>query len=144
VITVTLESLDRDYATKLINQLRVVVCSFVFFALNVCWLLLQRYAGEVTKSVAKKCTHALVGQEPGESKVKKIEEMKLTVLDEDGLFELLRTLPAKKTTKAFEEKKAKIEKVATEGKEQPKEVVQAIRALPANQNSAVKEMWTTK
>ncbi len=76
--------------------------------------------------------------------MKKIEEMKLPVLSEDDLFELIRTLPGKKTTAKFEEKKAKLEKLATEGKEQPKEVIQAIKAIPANEKSEVKEMWTTK
>jgi BRCT domain type II-containing protein len=76
--------------------------------------------------------------------LKKIEEQGLIVVDEDGLFELIRTGTAKKTTAKFAEKKAKLEKLETEGKEQPKEVVQSIRALQANEVSDVKEMWTTK
>jgi BRCT domain type II-containing protein len=113
---------------------------FFFFYVFFC-----RYAGEVAKSVAKKCTHALVGTEPGPSKMEQITERKLTIVNEDELFELIRTLPAKKTSKKFEDAKAKARKVATEGKEQPKEVIAAIRALPANSEQAgVKELWTTK
>ena len=106
--------------------------------------LILRYAGDVAKSVAKKCTHALVGSEPGESKIKKIEEAKLTVVDEDGLFELIRTLPEKKLSQKYKEKMEKVQKTKTEGKEQPAAVVAAIRSVAANEDAEKKEMWTSK
>ncbi len=122
VITGTLESLDRPDAERLIVQ----------------------YAGEVAKSVAKKCTHALVGTEPGPSKIKDIEERKLVIVNEDELFKMIQTLPGKKVSKEFDAKRAKKEKLATEGKEQPAAVVEAIRNVPANEKLAVQELWTTK
>lgn len=107
VITGILESLDRDTAASLIEE----------------------YGGDVAKSVAKKVTHALVGNEPGPSKVKEIEERKLPMLTEDELFEMIRTLPEQKPPKDFLKKREKAAKAKVEGKEQPKEVLEAIRSV---------------
>jgi hypothetical protein len=38
----------------------------------------------------------LVGSEPGERKLKKMQDMKKIIIDEDGLFDMIRTLPAQK------------------------------------------------
>jgi BRCT domain type II-containing protein len=48
--------------------------------------------GCVSASVAKKVTHALVGQDAGQSKMLEIRERSLPILDEAGLFLLCRVL----------------------------------------------------
>ncbi|GAB0493998.1 hypothetical protein MMPV_005287 [Pyropia vietnamensis] len=75
-LTGVLESLHRDVAANLCKQ----------------------YGGRVVSALSRNVTHALVGDEPGASKMKKLEELRAAgkapvVIDEDGLFELLLTRP---------------------------------------------------
>ncbi|CAH3146276.1 unnamed protein product [Porites lobata] len=74
VITGVLESIERDDAADLI----------------------QRYGGKVTGSVSKKTSYLVVGRDAGESKISKAKQVGTTQLDEDGLFELVKTRPGKK------------------------------------------------
>lgn len=74
VITGVLESIERDDAVDLI----------------------QRYGGKVTGSVSKKTSYLVVGRDAGESKISKAKQVGTTQLDEDGLFELVKTRPGKK------------------------------------------------
>jgi replication factor C subunit 1 len=67
VITGVLDSLERDDCADLIKQ----------------------YGGRCVTSVSKKVTHGVVGMEPGESKLKKLVELKVPQIDEDGLFALI-------------------------------------------------------
>lgn len=76
VITGVLESIERDAAADLI----------------------QRYGGKVTGSVSKKTSYVVVGRDAGESKLTKARQLGTTQLDEDGLFELVKTKPGKKIT----------------------------------------------
>jgi replication factor C subunit 1 len=126
VITGVLESLDRDTASSLI----------------------QEYGGLVAKSVANKVTHALVGNEPGPSKVKKIEERNIPMLTEDELFEMIRTLPEQKPPKDFlknleKSAKAKVEEAKVEGLEQPTEDVKEQSSI-AIAATFQPDLWTTK
>ncbi|TPX38378.1 hypothetical protein SmJEL517_g00196 [Synchytrium microbalum] len=57
--------------------------------------LVERYGARVTSAVSGKTTYLVVGEEPGESKTKKATELKVKILDEDGLFELIATRPGK-------------------------------------------------
>jgi len=52
----------------------------------------------VVKSVAKSTTHCVVGRDYGLKKFQQIVDRGLPQLSEDDLFELIRTLPAKKLT----------------------------------------------
>jgi len=73
-LTGVLESLHRDVASDLCKQ----------------------YGARVVSALSRNVTHALIGEEAGASKLKKLNELKAAgkapkVIDEDGLFELLRT-----------------------------------------------------
>merc|ERR1712154_714899 len=61
-----------------------------------CKDLIQQYGGRVTGSVSGMTRYLVVGEEAGESKLKKAKEKKVTVIDEVKLLDLLRTLPAGK------------------------------------------------
>ncbi|XP_068134562.1 replication factor C subunit 1 isoform X2 [Hyperolius riggenbachi] len=75
VITGVLESIERDEAKSLV----------------------ERYGGKVTGNVSKKTNYLIMGRDAGESKREKAESMGTKVINEDGLFDLLRTLPGKKS-----------------------------------------------
>uniref|UniRef100_A0A673CJ00 Replication factor C subunit 1 n=1 Tax=Sphaeramia orbicularis TaxID=375764 RepID=A0A673CJ00_9TELE len=75
VITGVLESMERDDAKSLI----------------------ERYGGKVTGNVSKKTTYLVQGRDSGVSKLEKAESLGTKILDEDGLLELIRTKPGKKS-----------------------------------------------
>eukprot|EP00698_Gefionella_okellyi_P019575 TRINITY_DN6014_c0_g1_i1.p1 TRINITY_DN6014_c0_g1~~TRINITY_DN6014_c0_g1_i1.p1 ORF type:complete len:899 (-),score=233.47 TRINITY_DN6014_c0_g1_i1:479-3175(-) len=68
VLSGVLESLERDEASDLIKS----------------------YGGRVTGNVSKKTTYLVTGEGAGESKSQKAQDMGVTVIDEDGLFDLIR------------------------------------------------------
>lgn len=55
-----------------------------------CVEMIKEHGGKVVGSPSKKCTHAVVGEDPGESKMKKINSLKLEQINEDGLFKIMR------------------------------------------------------
>ncbi|ORX91282.1 DNA replication factor C, large subunit [Basidiobolus meristosporus CBS 931.73] len=57
--------------------------------------LVKRYGGRVTGAPSSKTTYVVVGDDPGESKLKKVKQLKIKTIDEDGLFELVRDSPGK-------------------------------------------------
>ncbi|XP_078584949.1 replication factor C subunit 1-like [Branchiostoma floridae x Branchiostoma japonicum] len=57
--------------------------------------LVERYGGKVTSSVSKRTSYVVVGRDAGESKLDKVSQLGLKTLDEDGLLELVKTLPGK-------------------------------------------------
>jgi hypothetical protein len=74
VVTGILESLDRDEAKQLI----------------------EHYGGKVMGNVGKSTTHVVVGTEPGLAKLEKMKQLqnagsKIDQVDEEGLFELIRS-----------------------------------------------------
>nr|XP_020479853.1 replication factor C subunit 1 [Monopterus albus] len=75
VLTGVLESMERDDAKALI----------------------ERYGGKVTGNVSKKTTYLIQGRDSGASKLEKAESLGTKILDEDGLLELIRTKPGKKS-----------------------------------------------
>ncbi|NXG15784.1 RFC1 factor, partial [Grallaria varia] len=75
VITGVLECIERDEAKSLI----------------------ERYGGKVTGSVSKKTNYLVVGRDCGQSKCEKASALGTKVIDEDGLFDLIRTMPGKKS-----------------------------------------------
>ncbi|OQV24394.1 Replication factor C subunit 1 [Hypsibius exemplaris] len=58
--------------------------------------LIKRHGGLVKAGVSKKTSYVVAGVEPGESKLKKARELKTTVIDEDGLFDLIRNAASSK------------------------------------------------
>ena len=73
VLSGILDSLDRDAAQTLI----------------------ERYGGRITSAVSGKTDYLLMGSDPGESKKRKAEALHTKIVDEDGLFELIRTRKGK-------------------------------------------------
>jgi len=96
IITGVLESLEREEATRLI----------------------QDHGGTVMKSIGVHLNYAVVGDAPGPGKMKKIDARNamaekskhITILNEDSLFELIRTSPAQQLTE--KQKKALAKKNA--------------------------------
>ncbi|XP_055338037.1 replication factor C subunit 1-like [Paramacrobiotus metropolitanus] len=52
--------------------------------------LIKRHGGSVKTGVSKKTSYLVAGRDAGESKLKKAKEMKTKIIDEDGLFDLVR------------------------------------------------------
>ncbi|XP_004681405.1 PREDICTED: replication factor C subunit 1 isoform X1 [Condylura cristata] len=75
VITGVLESIERDEAKSLI----------------------ERYGGKVTGNVSKKTNYLVMGRDSGQSKSDKAAALGTKIVDEDGLLNLIRTLPGKKS-----------------------------------------------
>ncbi|XP_030736921.1 replication factor C subunit 1 isoform X1 [Globicephala melas] len=75
VITGVLESIERDEAKSLI----------------------ERYGGKVTGNVSKKTNYLVMGRDSGQSKSDKAAALGTKIIDEDGLLNLIRTMPGKKS-----------------------------------------------
>ncbi|XP_030912871.1 replication factor C subunit 1 isoform X3 [Geospiza fortis] len=75
VITGVLECIERDEAKSLI----------------------ERYGGKVTGNVSKKTNYLVMGRDCGQSKCEKASTLGTKIIDEDGLFDLIRAMPGKKS-----------------------------------------------
>ncbi|XP_020641898.3 replication factor C subunit 1 isoform X1 [Pogona vitticeps] len=75
VITGVLESIERDEAKSLI----------------------ERYGGKVTGNISKKTNYLIKGRDCGVSKCEKASSLGTKIIDEDGLFDLIRNTPGKKS-----------------------------------------------
>ncbi|KAK9441976.1 DNA replication factor C, large subunit [Metarhizium brunneum] len=78
--------------------------------------LVKRYGGKVTGQPSGKTSFVVLGDDAGPSKLAKIKSHGIKTIDENGLFDLIRKLPAyggsgKGAQKAQEKKKAEEEKV---------------------------------
>ncbi|UKZ80469.1 hypothetical protein TrVFT333_008230 [Trichoderma virens FT-333] len=78
--------------------------------------LVKRYGGKVTGQPSSKTSFVVLGGDAGPSKLAKIKANGIKTIDENGLFDLIRKLPAfggtgKGAQKAQEKKKAEEEKV---------------------------------
>jgi replication factor C subunit 1 len=71
-----------------------------------CHDLIKQYGGTISKSVTKKLTHVVLGEDAGESKMTKIRENpKIKILSEDELFAMIsngaeKAAPPEKPVKA--------------------------------------------
>lgn len=79
-------------------------------------ILVKRYGGKVTGQPSSKTSFVVLGDDAGPSKLAKIKSHGIKTIDENGLFDLIRKLPAyggtgKGAQKAQEKKKAEEEKV---------------------------------
>ncbi|TGO22217.1 hypothetical protein BPAE_0177g00110 [Botrytis paeoniae] len=76
--------------------------------------LVKRYGGKITGAPSSKTNFVVLGKDAGPSKLRKIETLKIKTIDENGIFHLLRTLPANggdgKAAEKNNEKKAAEEK----------------------------------
>ncbi|KAL9038003.1 MAG: hypothetical protein Q9214_005455, partial [Letrouitia sp. 1 TL-2023] len=71
--------------------------------------LVRRYGGKVTTGPSSKTSYVVLGTDAGPKKLETIEKFKLKTINEVGLFELIRKLPANggdsKAATKFEEKR---------------------------------------
>ena len=76
--------------------------------------LVKRYGGKVTTAPSSKTSYVVLGNEAGPKKLETIAKLKLKTINEDGLFELIKRLPANGgdslAAEKHAEKKAKEEK----------------------------------
>uniref|UniRef100_A0A2D4J242 BRCT domain-containing protein n=2 Tax=Micrurus TaxID=8634 RepID=A0A2D4J242_MICLE len=100
VITGILESIERDEAKSLV----------------------ERYGGKVTGNISKKTNYLVKGRDCGMSKCEKALALRTKIIDEDGLFDLIRNTPGKRSkyeiaaeTEA-KRTKSKVEKTSPETK----------------------------
>ncbi|KAG8626391.1 hypothetical protein KVT40_005336 [Elsinoe batatas] len=106
--------------------------------------LVKQYGGKVTGAPSKKTNFIVLGNDAGPSKLKKIREFGLKTITEDGLFELIKKLPANggdsKAAAAFQEKQEKeqekIEKAAKEQAAEEAKIAAEQKKLAAARASA--------
>ena len=76
--------------------------------------LVKRYGGKVTTAPSSKTNFVVLGNEAGPKKLETIAKLNIKTINEDGLFALIRTLPANggdsKAAEKFEEKQRLQEK----------------------------------
>ncbi|KAI1846545.1 hypothetical protein JX266_007442 [Neoarthrinium moseri] len=88
--------------------------------------LVKRYGGKITGAPSSKTSYVVLGGDAGPSKLAKIRDHGIKTIDENGLFELIRRLPAsggsgKGAEKLREKRKAEEEKIKKEAAEMEKE-----------------------
>ena len=76
LITGVLDSLERDEADEII----------------------KKYGGRILHQVSRKTDYVIVGDQPGPAKLAKAESMKIPIISEDDLLNLIRTRPAGKSS----------------------------------------------
>ncbi|KAI6716557.1 hypothetical protein JHW43_000988 [Diplocarpon mali] len=88
--------------------------------------LVKRYGGKVTGAPSGKTSYVVLGNEAGPSKLRKIQDLKIKTINEDGLFALISKLPAnggdgKAAEKNMEKKKAESEKIKKDSEDMERE-----------------------
>ncbi|KAA8630952.1 hypothetical protein SMACR_06758 [Sordaria macrospora] len=127
--------------------------------------LVKRYGGKVTGAPSSKTDFVVLGDDAGPSKLRKIKEHGIKTIDEEGLFYLIRTMPAgggtgkgaEKAKQKREEEEKKIreeaEKLDREEKarrlEAEKEAKKAAAARGVSRPAPappkqLSQLWTTK
>lgn len=130
--------------------------------------LVKRYGGKVTGAPSSKTSYVVLGSEAGPSKLRKIADLKIKTIDEDGLFALIRvtseylekaggtSVAAKAALKKQKEQEEKMKQQAIEDEKEEKrkaeeakiaaEKAAAARGLapPVIKNPATTQLWTTK
>ncbi|KAK4146455.1 replication factor RFC1 C terminal domain-containing protein [Dichotomopilus funicola] len=127
--------------------------------------LVKRYGGKVTGTPSGKTDFVVLGDDAGPSKLRKIKELGIKTIDEEGLFYLIKTMPAhggsgKGAEKAKQKQEAEEKKIREEAAQMEKEEkarkaeaekaakkAAAARGAPsaaAVPVPAVTQLWTTK
>ncbi|KAJ4356367.1 DNA replication factor C complex subunit Rfc1 [Didymosphaeria variabile] len=98
--------------------------------------LVKRHGGKVTGQPSKNTNYIVLGQDAGPSKLRKIKELNIKTIDEDGLTALIEKLTAagnqgdSKAQVAFKEKQRKEEeKIKAQAAEMEKEEKARLKAL---------------
>ncbi|KAF2201934.1 DNA replication factor C, large subunit [Delitschia confertaspora ATCC 74209] len=142
--------------------------TFVFTGIGEKWgrteaqELVKRFGGKVTTAPSRNTKFVVLGTDAGPSKLRKIKELGIKTINEDGLAALIRTLPANggdsKAADAFKAKQDKeAEKIKEAAAEMDKAEKQAAVAARASGSAASKSsakqptvpsadtrLWTTK
>jgi replication factor C subunit 1 len=100
--------------------------------------LVKQYGGKVTGAPSKKTSYVVLGEDAGPKKLQTIKDNNLKVINEDGLFELIKRLPANGGDSAaagkMAEKRAKeeeeIRKAAAEMDKQERAKLAAAKPKP--------------
>lgn len=99
--------------------------------------MVKRYGGRVTGAPSGKTDYVVIGDNPGESKIEKVKKLNLKTLDEDGLFDLIRSRSKDAPASTVQETKAEPVKKA----QSPKKPV----PLPVSSSNATEtDLWTVK
>ncbi|OJJ47120.1 hypothetical protein ASPZODRAFT_166366 [Penicilliopsis zonata CBS 506.65] len=127
--------------------------------------LVKQYGGKVTGAPSSRTSYVVLGSDAGPKKLKTIQDNKIKTINEDGLFELIRRLPANggdgKAAEKYEAKqKAEQEKIRQmaaeieeEEKKRKKQAAPAVKeAAPSGSQSVSTppnptiddRLWTTK
>ncbi|KAL2071299.1 hypothetical protein VTL71DRAFT_12534 [Oculimacula yallundae] len=131
--------------------------------------LVKQYGGKVTSGPSGKTSFVVLGSDAGPSKLRKIRDLKIKTINEDGLFALIRTVPAsggdgKAAVKDLEKKRAEMDKIkkdaeamekeekrlAAEAEKAEKEAEKLAKlkgsqaAAPVRKIDPTSQLWTTK
>ncbi|RPA86218.1 DNA replication factor C, large subunit [Ascobolus immersus RN42] len=130
--------------------------------------LVKRYGGKVTTAPSKKTSFVVLGNDAGPKKLETIKKNNIKTINEDGLFELIRKLPAnggdsKEAQKQEEKRLAEEKKIADmaeemareEQKRKAEEAKKLASAAPGPQKAAAvkqaqeavnteSQLWTVK
>ncbi|KAJ9141837.1 Replication factor C subunit 1 [Pleurostoma richardsiae] len=124
--------------------------------------LVKRYGGKVTGAPSSKTTFVVLGDDAGPSKLAKIKQHGIKTIDENGLFQLIRTAPAnggtgkgaEKAKQKREEDEERVKQQAAEidreekarkaEAEKARKVASARGATVPGQQQANSQLWTTK
>lgn len=124
--------------------------------------LVKRYGGKCTLTPSGKTSFVVLGSEAGPKKLEVIAKNNLKTINEDGLFELIRRLPAnggdsKAGTAHAEKQRKELERIKEEAAQQEKADQMAARAATAkaaqqtrppskkiNQEGPDGRLWTVK
>ena len=122
--------------------------------------LVKRYGGKITAAPSSKTSFVVLGTDAGPTKLETIRNNNLKTIDEDGLFALIRSLPAdggsgKNAVKAEEKRQAEEKKIQNDAEKQEKEMMAAQKqkaaAVKAGGSAPRKaevraedQLWTTK
>ncbi|KAF2400268.1 DNA replication factor C, large subunit [Trichodelitschia bisporula] len=106
--------------------------------------LVKRYGGKITGAPSRKTSYVVLGSDAGPKKLETIKQHGLKVINEDGLFALIRSLPATggdgKAAALYEEQKqkevAKIKALALEQEEEERKAAKAARDAAAAKAAA--------
>lgn len=110
--------------------------------------LIKRYGGKVTTSVSSRTSYVVIGEQPGESKLKKCKDLCIKTIEEDQLFELIRK-SSKKSTPDQTPVTVSLKKKKSPEKEAQKIVSQKYNTQQSQSNGSsvvnnIQSLWVDK
>ncbi|KAJ3126974.1 hypothetical protein HK098_006941 [Nowakowskiella sp. JEL0407] len=107
--------------------------------------LIKRHGGRITTAPSSKTTYAVVGEAAGPKKLEKMEELKIKKLNEDELFELIRTAPAKSEATASPAKgKAALKKGKSTVQKKEEAYTKPVVQQKDDGSKEEPQLWTVK